>query len=177
MDTVAQEIGASKKTLYQWYENKDKLVEAALNEFLDEVKVGLQKPEENSVEELVKTLWLHNQKVAGITVSFFYDLKKYHAKANQKLQEYLNEELRPFFIRNLQNGMAMGCYRNNLHPEIVANLCIANFSVVVDQEIFPAADFNQQELRFQVFALFMRGIVTPKGKALLLTSEAKRLAE
>ena len=167
MDTVAQELGASKKTLYQWYENKDKLVEAALDEFLEQVKFSLQDPEENSVEALVKTLRLQNEKVAGINVSFFYDLKKYHSPASRKLDLYLAEELRPYFIQNLKTGVAQGLYRSEINPEIVANLCIATFSVVVDQDVFPASQFPQPEVRLQVFTLFLLGIVTPEGKAFL----------
>ena len=101
METVAQEIGASKKTIYQWYCNKDQLVEAALNEFLEEVKIPLEAQEENSVTDLVKTLRLHNQKVAAMNASFFFDLQKYHTKASQQLDAYLNEELRPYFIQNM----------------------------------------------------------------------------
>ena len=168
MDAIAQEMCASKKTIYQWFENKDKLVEMALDTFLDEVRVEQESLQQNSVEELVKTLWLNNQKVAGINASFFYDLKKYHSAANQKLEKYLTEELRPYFIRNLKNGMAQGFYRPEIDPEIVANLCIANFSVVVDQEVYPVQLYNQQEVRRQVFRLFLLGIVTPEGKEFLL---------
>jgi AcrR family transcriptional regulator len=167
MDTVAQEIGASKKTIYQWYENKDQLVEAALDAFLEEVKTAPEDLEKNSVMELVKTLRLHNQKVADINVSFFYDLQKYHSPANQKLDAYLNNELRPYFINNLKKGILQGFYRNEINPEIVANLCIATFSVVVDQDVFPARQFAQQEVRMQVFTLFLLGILTPEGKQFL----------
>ncbi|KAA9339044.1 TetR/AcrR family transcriptional regulator [Adhaeribacter soli] len=167
MDTVAQELAASKKTIYQWFENKDKLVEAALNEFLQQVRTSSENSPENSVEALVKTLRLHNEKVVGINVAFFYDLKKYHFQAHQKLDRYLAEELRPYFIKNLQNGIEKGLYRNDIDPEIVANLCIASFSVVVDQDVFPVSQFNQQEVRMQVFKLFLRGIVTSEGKRFL----------
>jgi|SRR5688572_5616455 len=167
MDTVAQEIGASKKTIYQWFENKDQLVEAALNAFLEEVKIKPEEQEENSVTDLVKTLRLHNQKVAGINVSFFFDLQKYHSKANQMLDAYLNNELRPYFINNLKRGISQGFYRKDINPEIVANLCIATFSVVVDQEVFPAQKYQQLEVRLQVFRLFLLGILTPEGKSFL----------
>ena len=167
MDTVAQEMGASKKTIYQWFENKDQLVEAALNAFLEEVKIKPEEQEENSVIDLVKTLRLHNQKVAGINVSFFFDLQKYHAKASQQLDDYLNNELRPYFINNLKRGIAQGFYREDINPEIVASLCIATFSVVVDQEVFPAQKYHQLEVRLQVFRLFLLGILTGEGESFL----------
>ena len=175
MDTVAKKMGTSKKTIYQWFKNKDKLVEAALEFFLDQVRIDVEDPEENSVEVLVKTLQLHNQKVAAINVSFFFDLKKYHSEANQKLDNYLAEELRPFFIRNLKNGIAQGFYRKDMNPEIVANLCIATFSVVVDQEVFPAQQYQQKEVRLQVFRLFLLGILTLVGKAFLPLSTEENL--
>ncbi|MFC5272276.1 TetR/AcrR family transcriptional regulator [Adhaeribacter terreus] len=176
MDTVAQEIGASKKTIYQWFENKDQLVEAALNEFLEEVKIKPEEEEENSVLDLVKTLRLHNQKVAGINVSFFFDLQKYHTKANQQLEAYLNNELRPYFINNLKRGKAQGFYWKDINPEIVANLCIATFSVVVDQEVFPVPKYQQAEVRYQVFRLFLLGILTPAGKAFLTLNSEEKIA-
>lgn len=177
MDTVAQEMGASKKTLYQWFENKDQLVEAALNAFLEEVKIKSEDQEENSVIDLVKTLRLHNQKVAAMNASFFYDLQKYHANASQQLDGYLNNELRPYFIKNLKRGISQGFYRKEINPEIVANLCIATFSVVVDQEVFPVQQFAQQEVRLQVFTLFLQGILTSEGKTFLSVNSEEKIAD
>ena len=167
MDTVAQQMGASKKTIYQHFLNKDSLVAAALELFLEQVKFEAEKPEENSVEALIKTLRLKNEKVAAINVSFFYDLQKYHAAANQKLTAYLAEIFRPYLIRNLKAGISQGFYRQDLHPEIVADLCIATFSVVTDQDVFPAQKYPQLKVRLQAFRLFLLGILTPEGKAFL----------
>jgi AcrR family transcriptional regulator len=167
MDAVAQEMCTSKKTIYQSFDNKEKLVEASLEKFLEQLKPEPADVAENSVEELVKTLRKLNQKVAEITSPFFHDLKKYHSKANQTLENYLAEELRPYLIQNLKTGIEQRLYRPEIDPEIVAELCIANFTVVVDHDVFPTPKYNQQEVRLQVFRLFLLGIVTPEGKAFL----------
>jgi hypothetical protein len=135
--------------------------------FLEQVKFDAEKPEENSVEALIKTLRLKNEKVAAVNVSFFYDLQKYHAAAHQKLRNYLAEAFRPYLIRNLKSGMTQGFYRPDLHPEIVADLCIATFSVVTDPDVFPVQQFPQAEVRLQAFKLFLMGILTPEGKEFL----------
>ncbi len=168
MDTVAQEMCASKKTIYQWFANKDNLVEASLEQFLEQVKIEPVSEAGNSVEDLVKMLQVLNQKVATVNVTFFLDIKKYHSVANQKLQTYLNQELRPYLINNLITGIAAGFYRQDLDPEIAARLCIAKFTLIVDQEVYPVGPFNQQEVRWQVFKLFLLGIVTAKGRRYLL---------
>src|SRR6478752_10452230 len=131
MDTIAQEMCASKKTIYQWFGNKEELVEASLEEFLEQVKLPPENQTNNSVEELVNTLRLLNEQVAGVNISFFFDLEKYHATAHRKLQQFLTAELRPYLISNLKKGILQGFYRQEINPEIVARLCIANFSVVV----------------------------------------------
>lgn len=167
LDTVAQQLGVSKKTIYQHFATKETLVEAALEQFLEQVNCNTANPDENSVEALVETLRLKNEKVAAINVSFFYDLQKYHAAAHQKLTAYLAGTFRPFLIRNLRTGIAQGLYRPDLHPEIVADLCIATFSVVTDEDVFPAQQYPQPEVRLQAFKLFLLGILTPKGQVFL----------
>ncbi len=167
MDAVAQEMCASKKTIYQWFANKDNLVDATLNEFLEQVKLRDQEPAENSVVALVQTLRKLNQKVAAINGSFFHDLKKYHANTNRKLENYLAEELRPYFVQNLKAGIEQDLYRPEIEPEIVADLCLHTFSVVTDPDVFPVGKYQQTEVRLQVFRLYLNGILTDKGRTFL----------
>lgn len=56
MDDVAKELGMSKKTIYQFVENKAELVNLTMRSYLEEERKQLDailKPSKNSIDEMV----------------------------------------------------------------------------------------------------------------------------
>ncbi len=60
-------------------------------------------------------------------------------------------------------GKKEGLYRANLNIPIVARIHIAGIDVIFDIELFPPAQFNFQEVYFELIRFHILGIASPKG--------------
>ena len=81
MDDIANEFGLSKKTLYSMFENKEALLNEAVdllwNNFLTEVET-LRNSNENPLKKIILIYAIGIQKISNINPIFLASLKKYH---------------------------------------------------------------------------------------------------
>lgn len=81
MDDIATEFGLSKKTLYSMFENKEALLNEAVdllwNNFLDDVE-KIRNSDENPLKKIILIYTIGIQKVRYINPIFLSSLKKYH---------------------------------------------------------------------------------------------------
>lgn len=81
MDDIANEFGLSKKTLYSMFENKEALLNEAVdllwNNFLTEVET-VRKSNENPLKKIILIYTIGIQKISNINPIFLASLKKYH---------------------------------------------------------------------------------------------------
>ncbi len=172
MDDIALSLGVSKKTLYRWFENKDQLVVAMLQEHLDKMEADcctFCTEAKNAIEELFQIMQMIRQQLAGIHPSVFYDLQKYHQPAWQIWTTYKNKFIMQQITQNLQAGIEQGLYRTDFDLEIIARLRLAQMEDVFNPEIFPPEKFELQTVQLATIEHFMRGIASLKGHKLINT--------
>ena len=81
MDDIAAELAVSKKTLYKWYENKDQLVYAMMEQHLDASRhdcAQVQQQASSAIDELFRMMSWMKQQFAEVHPSIFYDMQKFH---------------------------------------------------------------------------------------------------
>src|ERR671912_298765 len=93
MDDIAAQLGMSKKTLYQYYTDKDELVDAIFSAVMnDNRKECLQDREqaENALHEVFLAYDMVQEMFTNMNPSLLYDMEKYHPAVFKKFQEYKN---------------------------------------------------------------------------------------
>lgn len=169
MDEIARHLGISKKTLYQYFLDKDDIVASTThNHLIRERKQFEQIAEDssNSVEELVKLSLCLKENVKGMNPSLLFDLQKYHQKAWNIWLEFKNKFIRESVVRNLNKGIAEGLIRAEINPEILAVVRIETVQMGFDDQLFPVDKFNLTEVQMQILEHFIHGLLTDKGKKL-----------
>ena len=87
MDDVARELGISKKTLYQFVENKNDLVMKVMEQHIEEEKsecLQLSGKSANALEELFDVMEANTQQMQQMKSNVVYDLQKYHREVWRK---------------------------------------------------------------------------------------------
>ena len=91
MDNLAKEMNVSKKTIYQYYKNKDALITdcvehiiAGLNDRIAETVAG----DNNPLTKLCDIYSFSLEVILQLPPVFFFDLRKYHPTANKVMQEF-----------------------------------------------------------------------------------------
>ena len=84
MDDIAREVGISKKTIYQHYEDKDAIVLAMVSAHFEEercVAIKQQAEAKDPIQEVVWASEMMRQQLSEMNPTALYDMKKYYPKA------------------------------------------------------------------------------------------------
>ena len=169
MDDVAKALGMSKKTLYQYYSDKDELVAEATRAHLERERIEFDKIFRNS-ENSIKSLFLISQcmrkSLSEINPSVLFDLKRFYPKSWEYWTEFKDQYIFKSIVENIKKGIEEEYFRPEVNAEILANLRVMEIQILFDRESFPSEKFNFMEVQMQLFNHFVYGIATEKGRKL-----------
>jgi AcrR family transcriptional regulator len=170
MDEIAAHLGISKKTIYQYYADKDALVDAVVSIELDcnESECELQRSQsENSIHEVFLAVDMVRELLSKMNPSFIYELEKYHPKAFKKFNDYKHKFLYDVLTDNLNRGKADGIYREEINVEIMARYRLASMFFIFNPEMFPHHKYNPWQILAEITDNFLWGLATVKGQKLI----------
>lgn len=166
MDDIASFMGISKKTLYQYVNNKADLVEKAFR--LHQYRIlgmisNIQEKNENAIDELFEIdeklcLMLKNRPPRLIN-----NLKKYYPNVWEILVEIKKKHLFTCITENMDRGKEQGLYRNEANSNIIAKLMMNTVDALVDDATFPLTQYDFKSLLEENRVYHIRGIATDKG--------------
>lgn len=166
MDEIAAELGISKKTIYQHFENKNQLVETCTLHMFDIISSGIQQicqSQKDPITELydIKNFVLHNLK--DDKASPIYQLQKYFPKIYNKLHEHEFCVMESCVVENLKKGVAQGYYRPEINIDFIWRIYYSSVHSIRDAELFPPKLFTFRALEDYYLEYHLRAIATPKG--------------
>lgn len=170
MDDLASDLGISKKTIYTHFDNKTKLVEECTLYLFHKISSGIDAITalgKNPIEELyeIKKFVLFHLKDEKSSPQ--YQLQKYYPRIFRTLSNKQLEVMKDCVVDNIQRGIALGIYRNNLNVEFVARIYFMGNMSIKDQTYFPQEIFSIPQLMDDYLEYHLRGIITPKGRKIL----------
>lgn len=180
MDDLSRELGISKKTLYQYIDNKNDLINELFKCRLDEEKVmmeGFQKAATDAIDEILQLARYIIRKLRQLSPTVVYDLQKYYRTTWKEMEALHQKHVYQMIKDNLERGMEQGIYRSEINPDIVAKLYVGKTSLVADEDLFPLRDYDISELFREYMLYHIHGIANEKGKKLLSQHLAKSSEE
>jgi TetR/AcrR family transcriptional regulator, cholesterol catabolism regulator len=168
MDDIARELGMSKKTLYQFFDNKNDLVMLMFQHEEErdiEITNAILVKAENAVDELMGFAKHGIEEFAKIMSSptIVYDLNKYYREIWQKFERSIHQRIYEGTKNNIERGKKEGLYRPEIDADIVAKLYVRQMMSFIDDEFFPVKHYNKVQLFTQYLIYHIHGIATPKG--------------
>lgn len=166
MDDIANSLGCSKKTIYQHFDNKTKLVEATTLHMFDIISHGIDcicELEKNPIEEIYDIKQHIMDHLKDEKSSPQYQLQKYYPKIYDNLKKKQFNMMQDCVIRNLNRGIKLGIYRNSIHPEFISRIYFSSMLAIKDKDLFPLKIFSMNMLMEHFLEYHLRGICTPKG--------------
>lgn len=167
MDDIARELGMSKKTLYEYFDNKSSLLSAILRTTVDDFSEwyeNLKLQDLNAIDELLQISKRVNDEFAKFSPSNNYDLKKYYPEV---IKEHITHEKKltyTILVENLKKGIAGNIYRNDLDIELIAELYIQKMVALhTSDDFWFDAGITFEKIFETMFENHIRGIVNPVG--------------
>lgn len=168
MDDIARELGMSKKTLYQHIDDKNKLVEEALqlaNMKDIEVMAVFKRSDLNAIEQFFEFKKLMEPHIGQYQPTILFDLKKYYPALLYDFKEKQKEFIMEAYIANIKKGKQEGLYHEDIIDSIIARLLLAHHLFTFDDTngLFTVNELREMELFSEVFKYHFRGVCTEKG--------------
>jgi len=165
MDMIADQMGISKRTIYENFSNKDELLENCILEAQNEQKIMMEEMfsgSSNVIEATLKFIKIQINAINSINPVFLIELKKYYSDIWTKIIS--NEESGITLITSLiKKGVDEELFRNDINIEIVSRLINEQFKLLNNQDLFPEEKFSKAEIFENIAINFLRGIATDKG--------------
>ena len=177
MDEIAAHLGISKKTIYQYYSDKDALVEGVVGIEItrNENQCSLQQQVcENAVHEIFIAVDMLQEMLTHMNPSLIFDLEKYHPKAFKKFNDHKNKFMYAIIKNNLERGITEGLYREEIKPDILARFRLASTFLIFNPELFPPGHHSLSQILDEVTDNFLYGVTTAKGQKLIQKYKLQR---
>jgi len=167
MDDIAKELGISKKTIYNHFDDKNALVDEVVKYHIEETSnccIQIFDTHSNPIDQLFEIGNMFMQMTKQINPCLFLDLKKQYYPAWMRITNHKHQFIHQQIITNLQNGISNGYYHQDIHVDITAKLYVQLIDLVIDDELFPKDNYKYHELQFEIIKYHLRAITTEKGK-------------
>lgn len=166
MDDLAAQLGISKRTIYELFEDKEDLLVEGLRMDFDKARRHINDildEEGPFFEAFVKWLSTSVSEIQGINCNFLIDLSHYH-----KVQEYFNQQ-RAVRHQNtkalMERGINEGVFRNDIDYSILINIQDVIKREMIHLNVVNESNFSTYFKSVQM--VMLRGVCTEKGLQIL----------
>ena len=170
MDDIAKHLGMSKKTIYQFFKDKNELVIALVKKKLQEDEdqmCALISKSGNVIEEMINMMKCSEEIFSRINPIVIHDMQKYHPDAWQQFQDFKATVIVRTLEELLTKGIQQGYIRPDIDVKIMARMRVTQVEMGFNTNIFPLAEFSPWKVQYQLLEHFNFGICTLKGFKLL----------
>lgn len=176
MDMLANQMGISKRTIYEAFSDKDELLTGVLKWMTVRQKEVIDKAlddSENVIEAIFRILNRMMDHFKSMSPAFQMDMKRQH----QKIMKNLDDVDQLPYVRNneaiIERGIKEGIFRKEIDVKIINRCMLEVAKMSNDREIFPPDHFSDSEVIKNVYINYLRGICTQKGLDLINYYEKK----
>ncbi len=170
MDDIANNLGMSKKTVYQYFADKDELVEAVVDGHIDIVEgdcMNCRKDAKDAIHEIFLTMEHIMQEFNNMNPMLLYDLEKFHFKAYQRFKNYKDKFLLQIIRSNIEWGIKEELYRADLNVDVLSKYRIESIMIPFNVAVFPPGKYNLAKTSKIMIENFTYGLATIKGHKLI----------
>lgn len=167
MDDIAREIGMSKKTLYQYVENKPDLIEKLLAHHVDDSQACIVEDHKdlNAIDILLRVSMKVSEEMKDFNPVVAFDLEKFYPALYKSFVMAKREHVYKHIKENLEQGIKENIYRSDIDADLVAKLYVQKLRDVHDPDFLSSVEFSQEKVFQVMFENHIRGISNAEGIA------------
>ena len=180
MDDIANALGMSKKTIYQYFVDKDELVDAVVEADINTMQtdcVALIADAHDAIQEIFFTIDRVLEQFRNMNPMLVYDLEKFHFRGYQRFMDHKNKFLLQVIRKNMERGLAEGLYRDDLNMEIMARFRLESMMIPFNIDLFPPTKYSLADVSKEIIEHYVYGLASQKGYKLIVKYKEERLKQ
>ena len=166
MNEVAEDLGISKRTLYEHFTNKEELLVACIQwQHQDNLQKRAELKEEsvNPVDFIHRHFRYTVMYIKEVHPNLANEMKKLHPAIWNEQVVPLEKERDEFTMKLVKEGVEQGYFLEETDPEIATKLLYAHVDMMMDTTVFPPERFSRADLFRYIITGFLRSMATQKG--------------
>ena len=167
MDDVAKEASMSKKTLYQYFQNKDSLVTDVVKDHFKEEAAEFEEIKsqaKDAIHELILVSMCIRKHVHEMNPSLLLDMQKFHGSAWDEYLKFKHSTIRGQVKDNILRGIEEGYFRPEIDADILSIFRVESVQLLFNPKIFPYDKFDFPSVQLQIMDHFINGLLTDEGR-------------
>ncbi len=177
MDDIAAGLAMSKKTLYQFFADKDELVDAVVDKELKKGQCDCLECSQQSmdaVDEIFITMENIAEQFRNMNPMVLYDLEKFHTDSFKKFLKHKNEFLLEVIHKNIERGIGEELFRPEINVDVLSKFRLESMMIAFNITVFPPRKYNLVEVTQEIIEHYLYGLATLKGHKLILKYKLAR---
>ena len=177
MDDIANNLGMSKKTIYQYFADKDELVQVVIQEKISNTQAtcdGDRIKAVNAIHEVFLAMDMVVELFSTMNPSLLFDMQKYHPRAFLKFQKHKNDYIYNIIRENMQRGIKEELYRSEIKVDILSYYRLETMMLPFHSDFNGKLKYNLAEIEEEFIIHFLYGLATPKGDKLIQKYQQER---
>ena len=170
MDDLAESMSISKKTIYQFFKNKNQLISScteSIQKQLVETFKEIRKNADNPIVELFE-IKKEAMKILGNTeTSPQFQLQKFYPEIYEEIKDREFNLFKDNIQESLKRGIKSEYFRKEINIDFVTRIYLNGMRGVRDINLFPLNEFKVDEVIEDFIEYHLRAISTKKGLSLL----------
>ena len=178
MDEIALQTGVSKKTIYQFFKDKDELVDAVAVEKINYSQECCNKDKGNAVnaiDEIFRTMQMMEEMFRNMNPAVMLDMQKHHPVAFLKFEKHKSEFVYNMVRENLIRGKEENLYREDINIDILSQYRVETMLLLFNPVFHFNGRFNLADIEKEIILHYLYGIASPKGYKLIVNYQQKKL--
>ena len=171
MEDICSHLKISKKTLYQFFQNKEDVVEQVLmyrrNNKRAQENYRVLMEEKSAIEFFLAIRDSLLRNVNSLAFINQFDVKKYHPAVYQRMRERDAKTVTEMLNQLIDKGIADGTFRQDINREVQIYLFYKQLEVLHDPEAFDALPYPMDIVLATIIKNTIRHFATPKGLEVL----------
>lgn len=174
MDEISVQMGVSKKTIYQYYADKDELVDAVMMDILSYNQDCCLKDRQvakDAIHEVFLAIEMMQEMFQNMNPSILFELEKYYPKSFERFKQHKYTFLYQMIKENLERGIKEEIYRSDIDTDILIKLRLETMMMPFNQVLFPKNKYSLIKVTTEFTTNFLFGLATIKGHKLITKYE------
>jgi TetR/AcrR family transcriptional regulator, cholesterol catabolism regulator len=168
MEEIARYIGVSKKTVYNHFPNKRRLLEASIDARIGEIDTGLDsiaaEPNVDFIAKLKRLLSFIFSEIARSQGIVLLEASNFPGDLQDRVKRFITGKTVELTRSLVEEGIERGMLRSDLHKEMLPYFCMKVMESTLDLTNHEDIGMRREELLAASIRITLEGILSPTGR-------------
>ena len=169
---LAQELGISKRTLYEHFPSKERLLEEIIDRDIEEIKkhidkivTEINKPDSDFLYNLNKLWNIMSRTSYTFTKEFFDDVRRFAPGQWKKIESFRAKQIKTNFTKLHAVGIKRGIIKSNINKDIFYLIYYNSLHNILVPEVLSDLPVSSQEALKNIIDVLLTGSLTDFGRS------------